>query len=375
MAVNLLASLDDERFDAEALARAHADASAAGFTLRRGRGRDDDRLAAWIDFTFGASFWSSEVRAANVWVARRGEEIVGFAAFGPRGLALPWLRRWRDRADVGIFGPYGVAEEFRGTGVGAALLTAALYSLRASGYAHALIPAVSGERLIEAYRARTGAVVVDEFAYGDGPRARAVILASGAGTNARNVLERAGEGALALDVAAVVTNDPAAGVVDAARDHGKPVIPVVWDRPHETRTAFDARVIDAVRRTEPDLVLLLGWMHLLPAAFLRRFRETINVHPSYLPLDPAADEVVVPDGTVIPALRGAHALRDALRAGIAWTGATVHYVTEATDRGAVLVRVPLTIGDATTEPALRERIRPVEFATVEAAIRRWTFER
>ncbi len=77
---------------------------------------------------------------------------------------------------------------------------------------------------------------------------------------------------------------------------------------------------------------------------------------------------------MIPALRGAHALRDALRAGVAWTGATVHYVTEATDRGAVLVRVPLPVGDAATEEALRERVRPVEFATVEAAIRRWTFE-
>ena len=122
-------------------------------------------------------------------------------------------------------------------------------------------------------------------------------------------------------------------------------------------------------------MLLLGWMHLLPPAFLGRFRETINVHPSLLPLDPAADDVVVPDGTTIPALRGAHALRDALRLGVAWTGATVHYVTGATDRGAVLVRVPVAVGDAATEEALRERVRPAEFAAVPAAVRRWVFER
>jgi phosphoribosylglycinamide formyltransferase-1 len=134
-------------------------------------------------------------------------------------------------------------------------------------------------------------------------------------------------------------------------------------------------LIETVARTEPQLVLLLGWMHLLPEAFLRAFPETINVHPAFLPLDPSADTTIAPDGTVLPALRGAHALRDALRAGLAWTGASVHRVTLETDRGAVLVRTPLAVGDATTEQALRERIRPVEFAAVTAAIRRWTFER
>ena len=134
-------------------------------------------------------------------------------------------------------------------------------------------------------------------------------------------------------------------------------------------------MIDAVARTEPHLVLLLGWMHLLPAAFVRRFPETINLHPSFLPLDPAADTVVAPDGTVIPALRGAHALRDAVRDRVPWTGVTVHRVTEATDRGAVLVRVPVALGGTTDEAVLRERIRPVEFGAVAAAIRRWTFER
>jgi phosphoribosylglycinamide formyltransferase-1 len=128
-------------------------------------------------------------------------------------------------------------------------------------------------------------------------------------------------------------------------------------------------------RTEPQLVLLLGWMHLLPAAFFERFPQTLNLHPSFLPLDPQADELVAPDGTIVPALRGAHALRDALARGVPWTGATVHYVTEATDRGEVLVRVPVRVGDAATEPALRERVRPAEFSTVAAAIRRWTFER
>lgn len=373
MAVNLLAPLDDERYGVEALAAARDRAARAGATLRRVDGADD-RLAAWIDFHFPASWWSYEVRAGSAWVAERGGAIAGFAGFGARGLRFPWLRKYHGRDDVGIFGPYGVGKAHRGSGIGNALLTAALCGLREAGCASALIPAVAGERLIAMYVQRTGASIADEFDYEVG-RFRATILASGAGSNADNVLRRVAEGTIPLDVEAVVVNHAGAGALDVARRHGVTAIPLPWDRARESRAEYDARLIETVARTEPQLILLLGWMHLLPAGFLRRFPETINVHPAYLPLDPAADATVAPDGTTIPALRGAHALRDAVRAGIPWTGATAHHVTIATDRGDVLVRTPLAVGETTTEEALRERIRPIEFATVAAAIRRWTFER
>jgi phosphoribosylglycinamide formyltransferase-1 len=123
------------------------------------------------------------------------------------------------------------------------------------------------------------------------------------------------------------------------------------------------------------LVLLLGWMHLLPPAFIERFPEIMNVHPAFLPFDPRAEEVVVPDGRVIPAFRGAHALRDALRAGSGWSGASVHRVTADVDRGAIIVRTPLRLDGPRELNALRETLRPIEHAAVTAAIRRWCFER
>jgi phosphoribosylglycinamide formyltransferase-1 len=289
-------------------------------------------------------------------------------------LPFSWLHAWRDRSDVGIFGPYGIAEESRGKGAGEPLLTAALCSLRAAGYASALIPAVGIPWLVQLYARRTGAVVVEELDYDVGPF-RATILASGAGTNARAVLQRVRERTLPLDVTAVIANDPKAGALDAARDHGVDAITVAWDRQSESRAAFDARVIEAVARTEPQLVLLLGWMHLLSPAFLERFPETINLHPSFLPLDPTADSTVGPFDALIPALRGAHALRDALRDRVPWIGATVHYVTPQTDRGRVLVRVPLLVGEIASEAELRDAVRPYEFAAVASAIRRWAFER
>ena len=63
----------------------------------------------------------------------------------------------------------------------------------------------------------------------------------------------------------------------------------------------------------PDLVLLLGWMHLLSDGFVATFPELINLHPAFLPLDPQRDDVVFPDGAQTAAFRGAYAVRDALR--------------------------------------------------------------
>jgi phosphoribosylglycinamide formyltransferase-1 len=370
MAVNLLAALG-EGFGAAELAAARRDAEARGFRLVRVDG-PDDRLCAWIDWRFAPSWWSSEARAGSAWYAERDGAIAGFAAYGARDLPFPWLRAYRERAGVGIFGPYGVAPEHRGSGAGTALLVAALCSL-AERYPSALIPAVGETRLTELYRERVHAQVVDEFSY-DVPRARTVILASGGGTNAQNVIDRAASGELAVDVVAVIAGDVSAGVLERARRAGIAAEAVGWQRGAEPRAAYDARLVQAVARYEPDLVLLLGWMHLLPAAFLERFPQTLNVHPSFLPFDPRADEVTMPDGTRIPAFRGAHAPEAAAAAGVRWSGATVHRVTVEADRGTVMVRTPLVLEPPLTAEALHERIRALEYAAMPKAIRRWGFE-
>lgn len=371
MAVNLLAALG-ARYGAERLASARSNAEANGYRLVRADG-PDERLAAWIDWRFAPSWWSSEAHAGSSWYAERGNEIAGFAAFGARDLPFRWLRAYRERDDVGIFGPYGVAPEHRGKGIGEVLLTAALCGL-AERYPSALIPAVGTPVLIALYQERTGAQVVDEFSY-DVPRARTVILASGSGTNAQNIIDRVASNELALDLAAVIANDPEARVLQRARDAGVVAETVEWARQSEPRAAFNARLLAAVARYEPELVLLLGWMHLLAPAFLERFPETLNVHPAFLPFDPQADEVTMPDGSQIPAFRGGRAPEATVRAGVRWSGATVHRVTAETDRGAVLVRTPLALSSPVTVDELHNRVRALEYAAMPKAIRRWGFER
>ncbi|HTX59045.1 MAG TPA: formyltransferase family protein, partial [Verrucomicrobiae bacterium] len=132
---------------------------------------------------------------------------------------------------------------------------------------------------------------------------------------------------------------------------------------------------EAVALERPDLVLLLGWMHLLAEPFVRTFPGLLNIHPAFLPLDPARDDVVAPDGARIAAFRGARAVRDAIAAGSPWTGATLHAVTPQTDRGPVLARRPMRLSPTDDEETALARLHPLEHEVVAAGIRRWLFER
>jgi phosphoribosylglycinamide formyltransferase-1 len=375
LAVNLIVDFAAGRFGEAAAQRARESAAARGFAVLHAA-QVDERLAAWIDWRFAPSWWSAETRAGNVWYAldARGA-IAGFAAFDTRGLRFPWLRPYSGQTDVGVFGPFGVAPEHRKTGLGQALLDLALSSLRAKGYARALIPAVGFERLVAMYAARADARVADHFSYDSPRRFRTTILASGNGTNAQNVFDRVAAGLLPLELTRVIANVADAPVVERAERAGIAGQAVTWNRAGETRAAYDARVSNAVAAERPDLVLLLGWMHLLPTAFVERFPEVLNVHPAFLPFDPRADDVTLPDGSVMPAFRGAHAVRDALAAGATWAGASVHRVTTQTDRGAIVVRTPLRLDGLRSVSGVVEKLRPIEHTVVASAIRRWCFER
>jgi len=150
---------------------------------------------------------------------------------------------------------------------------------------------------------------------------------------------------------------------------------VAWDRGRELRVEYDARLLAAAKTFEPDLILMLGWMHLLEGSFVAAFPELLNLHPAFLPLDAKRNDVTLPDGSRIPAFRGAHAVRDALQASSGWVGATLHRVTAATDRGPVMARKPLRVNAGEDEERLMERVHEIERGVVRAGATRWLCER
>ncbi|HEY6015598.1 MAG TPA: formyltransferase family protein, partial [Gaiellaceae bacterium] len=120
-----------------------------------------------------------------------------------------------------------------------------------------------------------------------------------------------------------------------------------WYADRETR---DRELADWLQLRGVDLVVLAGYMHLLTPAFLERFPERIvNVHPSLLPAFP-----------------GARAIEDALAAGVAVTGVTVHLVDEGLDTGPVLEQEEVEVEPRET---LEERIHAVEHRLLPKVVR------
>lgn len=198
------------------------------------------------------------------------------------------------------------------------------------------------------------------------------VLVSGNGTNLQAVIDAVAARLLPLDLRVVIANDPQAFAIERAARAGIAVAVLPFRRHEESRAAYAQRLASALQEAGARLVLLLGWMHVLAPDFLEAgFAGVLNLHPSYLPQDPLADRVTFPDGSELPVFRGPHALRDALKAGVAQTGASLIEITSLVDRGPVLARKALPLRQDDDEASALERLHTVEQEVVREGILRW----
>jgi formyltetrahydrofolate-dependent phosphoribosylglycinamide formyltransferase len=173
-------------------------------------------------------------------------------------------------------------------------------------------------------------------------RARVVVLLSGTGSLCAALLAATDDPAYPATVVAVGADRPADGL-EHARRRGLPTF-VCALADHPDRAAWDRALAAELAAFAPDLVVSAGFMKLVGPAVLDAFGgRLINTHPALLPAFP-----------------GAHAVRDALAAGVPVTGASVHVVDAGLDTGPVLAQreVPVRPGD--DEARLHERIKAVE---------------
>ena len=169
------------------------------------------------------------------------------------------------------------------------------------------------------------------------------VLVSGEGTNLQALLDAG------LPIGAVASNRKDAYALQRAREAGVPAATFSMDC-HADREARDLVMATWLEEHGVELVVLAGYMHLLTEPFLRRFPEhVVNVHPSLLPAFP-----------------GAHAIDNALAAGVATTGVTVHLVDEGLDSGAVIVQEEVSVEPRDT---LEERIHAVEHRLLPEVVR------
>ncbi|MEO6533544.1 MAG: phosphoribosylglycinamide formyltransferase [Pseudolysinimonas sp.] len=171
---------------------------------------------------------------------------------------------------------------------------------------------------------------------------RLVVLISGGGSNLRALLEASDDAEFPARVVAIGADRDAEGLAHA-EEFGIPSFVVPFGA-FDSREAWGDELLDQLRQWEADLVILSGFMRLLPPRVVEALSPALlNTHPAYLPEFP-----------------GAHAVRDAVAAGVTETGASVIVVDNGVDTGPVVAqrRVPVLPGD--TEGRLHDRIKLVE---------------
>lgn len=165
---------------------------------------------------------------------------------------------------------------------------------------------------------------------------RVAVLASGGGTNLQALLDALHHSPLAR-VAQVVTNRPDAGALERAHLAGVPA--AVLRDPGDP-----AELLAALTDARADLVVLAGYLKLVPPPVVARFPwRMINIHPALLPAHGG------------PGMYGRRVHDAVLASGAAESGATVHYVDDQYDRGPIIAqeRVPVRPGDTAETLAAR----------------------
>lgn len=183
------------------------------------------------------------------------------------------------------------------------------------------------------------------------PVFKIAVLASGTGTNLQAILDTV-HGRDGIVVDRVVSNRPDAMALERAR--GAEVETAVFRREdYGGREARDAAIAGFLEERGVELVVLAGYMELLSADFVRRFRNRmVNVHPALLPAFPGLD-----------------AIGQALEHGVRVTGVSVHFVDEGVDSGPIVLQRAVEVPADRDRDALEERIHAVEHELLPEAIR------
>jgi phosphoribosylglycinamide formyltransferase-1 len=174
------------------------------------------------------------------------------------------------------------------------------------------------------------------------------VLASGRGTNLRNLVDRG------YRVVAVATNRPSSGAAAFARERGLPLSEFPQSR-HESLEARDAAMAAWLRDRGVELVVNAGYDRILSPPFLAAFQDRIiNVHPSLLPAFAGTMDAVA----------------EALAHRVEVTGCTVHLVTDDVDAGPILLQAAVPVLPGDTVESLHARIQAEEHRILPEAIER-----
>lgn len=183
-----------------------------------------------------------------------------------------------------------------------------------------------------------------------------VVLISGRGSNLKAIIDAINSGKINARISLVLSNKKDAKGLEIARNAGiktKFIDPSFF----ETRRGYDIYIAELIRKENPDLIVLAGYMRILSDEFIDAFEgKIVNIHPS-----------------ILPAFQGKNAQKQAFEYGSLITGCSVHFVDKQLDNGPVIIQAAVAVTPEDTPETLQQKILSFEHRIYPQAIK-WILE-
>jgi len=185
---------------------------------------------------------------------------------------------------------------------------------------------------------------------------RMVILASGNGSNFEAIVKTARKEKWPVEIVSLITDNPHAYAIKRAKRLRIPCKLLNY-KEFDSKDSYNKELFKILKEFSPDLIVLAGYMRILPLYIVRAFRwKIVNIHPALL-----------------PAFRGLHAIERAYKAGCKVTGVTVHFVDEGVDTGPIIAQRCIEIREGESLEHLERRIHRVEHKLYPTVIKKLLF--
>ena len=174
---------------------------------------------------------------------------------------------------------------------------------------------------------------------------RVGVMVSGGGTNLQAILDAVDAGKITdTEITVVISNNPGAYALERARNHGIEAV-CISPKSFENRTAFNEAFLKKTDEYNLDLIVLAGFLVVIPEMMIRKYRNRIiNIHPSLIPSF---------CGT---GYYGLKVHEGVLNRGVKVTGATCHFVDEGTDTGPIILQKAVEVKNGDTPKILQQRV-------------------
>ncbi|HJC74354.1 MAG TPA: phosphoribosylglycinamide formyltransferase [Candidatus Mediterraneibacter faecavium] len=174
---------------------------------------------------------------------------------------------------------------------------------------------------------------------------RVVVMVSGGGTNLQAVIDSVKDGTITnTQIVGVISNNKNAYALKRAEENDIPSM-CVSPKDFETRDIFNEKLLEAVGSFKPDLVVLAGFLVVIPPEMIRKYENRmINIHPSLIP------------SFCGKGYYGLKVHEAALARGVKVVGATVHFVDEGTDTGPIILQKAVEVQQGDTPEVLQRRV-------------------